>query len=75
MTSPGQLKWVSDGQLVDAPIKGRWLRCTVICAMGDTARVVNELYGVDTWFPVKELRGCVPVAQLIPYHTNPPVVV
>jgi len=48
------MDWVYDGQLVDAP---NGLRCIVATSMGDTARVVNRLHGVDTWFPVSELRA------------------
>lgn len=33
----------------------KMLLCRVACAMGNTARVVNELHGVDTWADVDEL--------------------
>ena len=48
------MDWVYDGQLVDIP---SGLRCIVKTAMGDTARVVNKLHGIDTWFDVSELRA------------------
>jgi hypothetical protein len=61
-------RWVEDGMEVYAPVKNavvddkgqitakRWLLCVVACAMGNTARVVNELHGIDTWFDVDDLR-------------------
>lgn len=61
------LTWVYEGQLVEAPIRGRQkfrssdigprLRCVVVCAMGDTARVTNTLHGIDAWFAISELRA------------------
>lgn len=32
--------------------KGTLLRCTVACAAGNMARVVNEKHGVDKWVSV-----------------------
>lgn len=29
------------------------LRCVVVCAMGDTARVMNDIYSIDTWVQVE----------------------
>ncbi len=53
------MTYVDDGQLVWVPFPelGGWLRCTVLAAMGHTARVANEKRGIDTWFPVDELRS------------------
>ena len=60
-------KGLFDGQEVLAPIKKgpeyRLLKCVVASAMGDTARVVNELLGVDTWFRLEEL--CIKEYRLI----------
>ena len=45
-------RWVSDGETVWLrwdERKGSALRCTVACAAGDHARVVNEDRGVDKW--------------------------
>jgi len=50
------MTYVNDGQRVFAPFKGRWVPCVVVCAMGNTARVVNLFVGLDTWFDVGELR-------------------
>lgn len=49
--------YVNEGQTVWAPMPelGGWLRCVVQTAMGDTARVVNEKRGIDTWFHVGDL--------------------
>jgi hypothetical protein len=50
------MRWVEEGQVVDVWLSGKWLRCVVVAAMGDTARVVNELHGVDTWARLDEMR-------------------
>jgi hypothetical protein len=34
---------------------GGFLLCEVVAAMGDTARVVNLTYGLDTWFRLDDL--------------------
>lgn len=50
--------YVHDGQAVWirwSREKGTLLRCTVACACGDTARVVNEARGVDKWVRVDDL--------------------
>jgi hypothetical protein len=55
---------VFDGQKVYAPfLRTRGvcesiglLQCSVACAAGDMARVVNDKYGVDTWFELWQLR-------------------
>ena len=52
----GSLSYVYDGQLVYAKINKKEILCEVVCAAGDTARVVNELYKIDTWFHIRELR-------------------
>lgn len=31
------------------------LRCVVACAMGDTARITNDEYNIDTWVHVDHL--------------------
>ena len=35
------MDYVFDGQHVLAPIRGQWIRCKVVCACGDMARVAN----------------------------------
>ena len=50
------MRYVYDGQKVIATIDGKRLLCLVACAMGNTARIVNELHGVDTWIDVGDLR-------------------
>lgn len=59
-------QWVNDGMHVwipwnrernapgDSP-DGTALRCTVACAAGDHARIVNDRFGVDQWRRVASL--------------------
>jgi len=51
------MSYVYEGQRVFVPIRNRWVPCVVVCAMGDTARVVNHLHQIDTWFRVDQLRA------------------
>jgi len=52
--------YVNEGQAVLVPhvLDGRvvGLRCIVVVAAGDHARVTNEKFGVDKWFRVGNLR-------------------
>lgn len=60
------MTWVSEGQqawfMLEEIRQGglvsirKMILCTVSCAMGDKARVVNEEYGIDTWADVDELE-------------------
>lgn len=52
----GRLAYAYEGQTVDAFVAGRWLRCVVVSACGDMARVANELHGFEDWRRVDELR-------------------
>jgi len=52
------MTWVFDGQkvrLVYGFHPRRWVLCTVVCAAGKLARVVNETYKIDTWVDVAAL--------------------
>lgn len=52
------VKWAEDGMEVWLPWsreKGTAIRCKVACAMGDTVRIVNEHYKVDTWKRLDDL--------------------
>jgi hypothetical protein len=51
-----RVAFVDDGMEIYFLYKGNMILCRVACAMGDTARVVNELHGIDTWAAVDELR-------------------
>jgi hypothetical protein len=51
--------YVDEGNLVwlEWPVgSGDAVRCTVACAAGYHARVVNEARGIDTWAHIRELR-------------------
>ena len=54
------MEWATQGQVVDARLGEKWLRCLVVCVMGNTARVVNELHAVDTWVYLDDLREVPP---------------
>jgi hypothetical protein len=60
VTEPAELEritWCEDGQEVYVPRPGgKWLLCAVSLAVGHSARVVNRLHGVDTWYAVRDLR-------------------
>lgn len=50
--------WLSDGSEVWLPWnreKGSALRCKVVCAAGNHARIVNEQYKVDKWVALSNL--------------------
>jgi len=61
--------WVTEGMTVFAPwelfctgedrkrarAKGTGVRCKVVCAAGDHARVENVERGVDRWFHIRDL--------------------
>lgn len=50
--------WVEDGMTVWLPWnreKGSALRCKVICAAGNHARIANDQYGVDKWVNLSSL--------------------
>ncbi len=51
-------RYVDNGQDVIAPYGncGTGIRCTVECAAGNHARVVNETYHFDKWVHVSNLR-------------------
>ncbi len=51
------LAYVNDGQIVLAPVKKGQpkLRCVVACAMGNAARVVNEMHNINIWCDLSEL--------------------
>lgn len=49
------MNFVFDGQVVEVTFRGKKLRCEVICAAGNDARVANELHQVDTWVSVDDL--------------------
>ena len=55
------MSWCYDGQHVYVKYKSKdgttkRMLGVVVCAMGRTARVVNELHNIDTWFDVDELE-------------------
>ncbi len=51
------ISWCVRGMKVYAPkFKQGWVLCVVVCRSGYTARVVNELHGIDTWFHIDWLR-------------------
>lgn len=54
----GPVKWAADGMTAwirwDQE-KGLCLRCTVVCAAGNHARVANERYDVDRWVHLDNL--------------------
>lgn len=50
------MAYVDEGQKVLACIKGRWVPCVVKTACGTSARVVNEMLGIDTWRYIGELK-------------------
>ncbi len=51
-------RWVEEGMSIIAPYndKGIGIKCNVTVATGDHARVVNQKYGFDHWFPLHALR-------------------
>lgn len=52
------VQWVADGTVVWLPWNRRRelaLRCTVACAAGNLARVVNTTFNVDKWVRVDDL--------------------
>lgn len=52
------VKWAEDGMEVWLPWnreKRSALRCTVVCAAGHHARIVNERFDVDTWKRLDDL--------------------
>ena len=53
------MTWVFDGQKVLFFWEKRWVPCVVAQAMGDTARVVNPLMGINTWEDVINLKEMV----------------
>ena len=58
MTAQRQpLAWVFDGQRVWVPAArmNMSILCTVVTAMGDTARVANEELRFDDWYDVDQL--------------------
>lgn len=52
------MQWVTEGDRVWAVMArpNMSILCTVECAMGHTARVVNDELGYDDWHHVDELR-------------------
>jgi hypothetical protein len=50
------MTWVFDGQLVYFVKAKKKVPLIVACAMGKTARVVNEEYRLDTWVDVNEIE-------------------
>ncbi len=52
------MKWVTEGQLVWVPAArmNMSIRCTVVMAAGDTARVENEELRFSDWYDVDQLR-------------------
>lgn len=54
--------WLYEGQEVIAPYQGATgVKCKVLVAAGDAARVVNEKRGIDRWYSRYALRVHRPV--------------
>ncbi len=53
------MTFVDVGQKVWALFRERrmWIYCRVEASHGDTARIMNSRYGVDTWFHVSDLKS------------------
>lgn len=50
------MTWVFDGQWVQFRRAAKKMPFQVVCAMGNTARIINELYKIDIWADVDELE-------------------
>lgn len=50
------MTWVYDGQVVQFKKATKKIPFVVACAMGNTARIVNEMLKIDTWADVDELE-------------------
>lgn len=50
------MTWAFDGQWVQFKKARVKVPFVVVCAMGNTARVVNETLKIDTWADVDELE-------------------
>lgn len=50
------MTWVFDGQVVYFVKVKKKIPLVVACAMGKTARVVNEEHKLDTWVDVDEIE-------------------
>lgn len=57
--------FVDEGMRVLAPYRDRQaLRCVVVVAAGNHARVVNEKRGYDQWFHIRDLRQSQPPTEV-----------
>lgn len=60
--------WVSDGDAVLAPNKGRMVPCKVSIAAGNMAFIENEVLGIRRWAEVDKLeripQGDLPMPDL-----------
>lgn len=54
MTEYQNIKYVYDGMEVYFRRKNKFILCKVECAMGNTARVVNQLHKINTWAAVDD---------------------
>lgn len=55
--SDGDVVYVQRGtRFIDGQLRTNWVRVVVACAAGNTARVVNEMHGIDVWRNVEDLR-------------------
>ena len=57
------MTWVFEGQVVQFIKASTKVPFVVACSMGNTARIVNEVLGIDTWADVDELEPVPEVCQ------------
>lgn len=50
------MDYADDNQIVFVRYRGRRVLAQVACAAGDSARIVNEKYGLNIWVPVAFLQ-------------------